>query len=93
MKTSIRRGRLMKILGLLALVLLLSAIAINKRVAAYSCALPGSCNDDASCTGDYYTRSGCSITCYRNVPNGGGQITVTSSATCSAVKGPGGIGE
>ncbi len=93
MKISSPVGRLMPVLCLLALVTTLSLSTANRKVAAgtFSCALPSQCNEDATCSGDYYSRSGCSITCYRQVPNGGGLIESTSSATCSRVRsGPGG---
>lgn len=74
-----------------ALVMLAMSLGVStKDASGFSCALPNQCLNDASCSGQYYTRSGCSIQCYNDC-GGGGQICPGPSATCSTAGGPGGF--
>lgn len=72
----------------LLVVLVLSLGLTTKDAAGFSCALPNTCLPDASCSGTYYTRSGCSIQCYNECPGGGGQLCPAGSATCSSAGRP-----
>lgn len=73
----------------------LAASFVTTRATEFECSTDNfKCTSQASCTGDLYTRSNCSLQCYRNVPNQTqpGQIEPTSNASCGTLVSGGGGG-
>ncbi|HVF55220.1 MAG TPA: hypothetical protein VM934_03670 [Pyrinomonadaceae bacterium] len=72
--------------GLAASTISLTTVRASDQV-VYNCSTDGfKCTSQGTCTGHTYTRSGCSIQCYKNIENQDqpGQIEATSSATCGS---------
>ncbi|HKU77425.1 MAG TPA: hypothetical protein VJR02_26155 [Pyrinomonadaceae bacterium] len=64
----------------------------NKTLAAdYTCRNGTTCPGQAECSGQYFSKTGCAITCYREtgVP---GEISINGSANCSPPSTGGGSG-
>jgi hypothetical protein len=59
--------------GLFALASPVSAVTQNCK--------GGNCPNDAGCSGDYYSQSGCGVQCYNGTTNPG-QIEPAGSADC-----------
>ncbi|HVF55213.1 MAG TPA: hypothetical protein VM934_03635 [Pyrinomonadaceae bacterium] len=69
--------------------------AQNSSQTTYNCSTDAfKCTSQGTCLGHTYTRSGCSIQCYKNIENQDqpGQIEATSSATCGTQVPPTGGG-
>ena len=85
-----RRMTIIVTLVLLAMAALSGAIDNRNRTLAadYSCRNGTTCPGQAQCSGQYFSRAGCAITCYREtgVP---GEIVSNGSANCSPPNGGG----
>lgn len=88
-------GKSAALTALLVVILQLTATLVT-RATVFNCSTDSvKCSTQSTCTGDSYTRNGCSIQCYKDVQNieQPGQIEATGSATCGQpVTGGGGGG-
>jgi hypothetical protein len=87
-------GKRAALTALLVVSLQLTATLVT-RATVFNCSTDSvKCSTQSTCTGDSYTRAGCSIQCYKDVLNveQPGQMEATGSATCGqpVTGGPGG---
>ena len=84
----VKRNLTIAVLCLATLAFLFSAANTNTVSALVAHCNQQSCNDDATCTGDFFSSSGCSVQCYRNVQGQPGQIQASSGGSCSQKSNP-----
>lgn len=77
-------GKRAALTALLVVTLQLTATLVT-RATVFNCSTDSvKCSTQSTCTGDSYTRNGCSIQCYKDVQNleQPGQMEATGSALC-----------